>query len=233
MSDEIKLRVWGDFACFTRPEFKVDRFTYPMMTPSAARGLFESIFWKPEIRWEIKEIWALKPVQEIVIVRNEISGRQNEKPFFVEDAGQRQQRSSVILKDVEYLVHADIRLLRRTESRKAKYIDQFTRRVERGQFYSMPYLGLREFAADFSFPLGGEEPVDESFTIGQMLFDIARCESSGKRKMTFMKHCETGSRIVSGYSSFLYFPARVERGVLKIPSEGYRKLYRMEGIDVL
>ncbi|MEN6437002.1 MAG: type I-C CRISPR-associated protein Cas5c [Syntrophobacter sp.] len=233
MSEEIKLKIWGDFACFTRPEFKVDRFTYPIMTPSAARGLLESIFWKPEIRWEIREVWVLKPVREIVIVRNEISRRQNERPFFVEDAGQRQQRSSVILKDVEYLVHADIHLLKRTESPKAKYLDQFTRRVERGQFYSMPYLGLREFAAYYSFPLGGEKPVDESLTIGQMLFDIARCESSGKKKMTFIKHYEDGSRIATGYSRSLYFPARVERGVLKIPSEGYRRLYRMEGIDVL
>ena len=104
------VKLEGELACFTRPEFKVERITYPVMTPSAARGALEAIFWKPEFRWEIREIWVLKPIKERAIMRNEVDSRQsmNIKGFFVED--RRQQRTSLFLKDPSYLVFADIRL---------------------------------------------------------------------------------------------------------------------------
>src|SRR4051812_15846567 len=96
------VRLGADLACFSRPELKVERVSYPVMTPSAARGVLEAIFWKPEIRWEIREIRLLKPIRFITLLRNELDRRQGGGPIFVEE--QRQQRSSLILKDVEYVV---------------------------------------------------------------------------------------------------------------------------------
>jgi CRISPR-associated protein Cas5d len=92
---KVQLRVWGDYACFSRPEFKVERVSYPVITPSAARGVLEAVFWKPEFRYEIRRVGILKPGLQTVILRNELDDRQGGKPIFIED--KRQQRSSLIL----------------------------------------------------------------------------------------------------------------------------------------
>lgn len=100
---DFAIKFWGDRACFTRPELKVERVTYPVMTPSAARGALEAIFWKPEIRWEIREIWILNEIKEISIIRNEVKHRQGySESFIVED--KRAQRTSIFLKEPSYLV---------------------------------------------------------------------------------------------------------------------------------
>src|SRR3990172_9208037 len=98
------IRIGGEYACFSRPEFKVERVSYLAITPSAARGALEAIFWKPEFRWELREISVLKPIRQMAVLLNELSDRLGDKPFFVEDPGKRQQRASLILKDVEYLI---------------------------------------------------------------------------------------------------------------------------------
>src|ERR1035438_6706512 len=102
----VSVKVWGDYACFSRPEFKVERVSYPIITPSAARGVLEAIYWKPAFRYEIRRIHVLKLGSQTTILRNEIEERQGDKPFRVEE--KRQQRTSLILTDVEYMIEAEI-----------------------------------------------------------------------------------------------------------------------------
>lgn len=226
------VKLEGELACFTRPEFKVERITYPVMTPSAARGALEAIFWKPEFRWEIREIWVLKPIKEIAIMRNEVDSRQsmNIKGFFVED--RRQQRTSLFLKDPSYLVFADIRLKEGIDYPKRKYIEQFNRRLERGQCYYRPYLGTRECSANFRFPSGDEKPEKLNMMIGNMLFDIAYCKSGNRKEMKFVQHSEINADTVDGYAQPLFFTAKLEDGIVRLPWEKYRELYRLEGVHV-
>src|SRR5437762_8262153 len=100
------VRLGADLACFSRPELKVERVSYLVMTPSAARGVLEAIFWKPEIRYEIREIAVLEPIRQFAILRNELSDRQGETPFIIED--KRQQRASLVQRKVAYVIRADI-----------------------------------------------------------------------------------------------------------------------------
>lgn len=230
----VAVKVIGDYACFSRPEFKVERVSYATITPSAARGVLEAIFWKPEIRYEIKEVRVLKLGTQIAILRNEISTRQAREPVVIED--QRQQRTSLMLKNVAYAIRAEIVLRPHTKSEPGKYLDQFRRSVEKGQCHHMPYLGTRECAAFFEPPNG--DPVDEQLRdrpmdLGQMLFEIAYIEGRNKeeRQFTFMRPSADGQREVSGYASALFFHARLDNGVLRVPPEKYRELYQREGCD--
>ncbi len=105
-SGTVRLRVWGDNACFTRPEMKVERVSYDVMTPSAARGILEAIHWKPAIRWRVEQIDVLKPIQWESVRRNEVGGVMSPRTsgLFIED--ERQQRAGLFLRDVEYVIHA-------------------------------------------------------------------------------------------------------------------------------
>lgn len=226
MENLFEVKVEGEYACFTRPEFKVERVSYPVMTPSAARGLLEAIFWKPEFRWEIQEVWVLKPIRQMSILRNEISNRQGDVPIFVEE--KRQQRASLILKDVAYLIRATMRLKPHATDPLAKYADQFRRRIARGQYHHTPYLGVREFPAYFEAAAGNEVPQELDLDLGQMLFDIAYCQGEAREELTFLRH-GSARRTVSGYAQALFFPARLERGILRVPTERYRELYALEG----
>ncbi|MDQ0286025.1 CRISPR-associated protein Cas5d [Desulfofundulus luciae] len=222
----VTVKVWGEYACFTRPEFKVERVSYPVMTPSAARGVLEAIFWKPEFHYEIRAIGVLNMGSEMVILRNEIDRRQGSNPFFVEDA--RQQRCSLVLKNVAYLIRAEMSLQPWATDPVYKYRDQFNRRVERGQCYHRPYLGTREFAAFFA-PADGESPDPAlNLDLGIMLFDIAFVASKKRVDLEFMRHGPQGARRVQGYTQAFFFPARLEQGWLKVPPEKYQELYRME-----
>ncbi len=224
------VKVGGDFACFTNPGLKVERCSYPVITPSAARGLLEAIFWKPEFRWEIREIKILKPVKYINIMRNEIEDRQSKKPIIVED--KRQQRVSMILKDVEYIINASI-TLRTSEHAFGKYAAQFQRKLEGGQCHHTPYLGTREFAAWFE-PATGKEYPEQAFNIsvGKMLFDIAYREDVKRGEIEFHRHAENTKRVAAGYAHALYFDAEVLDNTMAIPREKYEELYRLEGNHV-
>lgn len=203
----LEVKVWGEFACFTRPEMKVERVSYPVMTPSAARGLLEAIFWKPEFSWRVREIAVLKPIQYFSLLRNEVNSKAsvntatrwaaNGGGYIAED--DRTQRHTLALKDVAYVIKADVVLRPRATDPPAKYRDQFRRRVKRGQCYHMPYLGCREFSACFSEPDGSEIPVDITDELGTMLLD-----------MDYMKDG-------SGRGSPVFFRARLEDGVLHVP----------------
>jgi CRISPR-associated protein Cas5d len=208
------LEVTGDFACFTRPEMKVERVSYDVMTPSAARAVFEAILWKPAIRWQVTKIEVLKPIKWITLRRNEVGSKASasSQGIFADEPEIRQQRAGLFLRDVAYRIHAGFEMCDAArhkpnfphlskrpindpdEQRAAdeantpvKFINMFERRASKGQCVNQPYLGCREFAADFRLikptdpmpnwseltpaekrELGFEQPRD----LGWMLYDM-------------------------------------------------------------
>lgn len=183
----VKLRVWGDYACFSRPEFKVERVSYDVMTPSAARGILEAIHWKPALVWRVDFIHVLKPVKFDSIRRNEVAGKISERNIKTAMSGgdtdlhqyaaeDRQQRAALVLRDVEYVIEAHFDLTEKAgESDNAgKHCDIFKRRARSGQCHMRPYLGCREFPAQFEL-LEGEtlrSPLSGEVDLGWMLWDI-------------------------------------------------------------
>lgn len=194
MAYGIKLHVWGDYACFTRPEMKVERVSYDVITPSAARGILEAIHWKPAIRWIVDRIHVLKPVRFESIRRNElgnckisaskVSGAMKRKTtqdlyFLIDEGDNRQQRATTLLRDVGYVIEAHFELTDKAgaEDSVGKHLDIFNRRARKGQFFHQPCLGNREFPAYFElietdndFPKS--DLADESKDLGWMLHDI-------------------------------------------------------------
>ncbi|MES2772108.1 MAG: type I-C CRISPR-associated protein Cas5c [Pseudomonadota bacterium] len=183
------LELSGDFACFTRPEMKVERVSYDVITPSAARACFEAILWKPAIRWHIRRIDVLRPIRWMNLRRNEvasvISTRKVETAMRGNGSGvlclniedERQQRAGLFLRDVAYRVHADLEFfsVRDPQANANKYYDMFERRASRGQCVNQPYLGCREFAADFRLvtdPSQEPTPIAETRDLGFMLHDL-------------------------------------------------------------
>ena len=170
-NEVIRVKVTGDFACFTRPDLKVERMSYPCMTPSAARGVLDSILWKPEFRWWVHRIMVLRPVKFFSVKRNEINAKQAKTPIIIEE--KRAQRNSIILRDVAYIIEASVYQKEFDfKNPPKKYAEMFKRRVRKGQCWRRPFLGTREFSAEFSVPDGAEQPIKEVIPIGSMLFDI-------------------------------------------------------------
>jgi len=185
----VKLRVWGDYACFSRPEMKVERVSYDVMTPSAARGILEAIHWKPAIRWVVDRIRVLRPIRFDNVRRNEVKSKiskpnpttvmREKKPLFylVDDGDNRQQRASTLLRDVEYVIEAHFELTEKAGlgDNEGKHLDIFNRRARAGQFFHQPCLGCREFPAFFEL-LDGDVPVScykgKTKELGYMLLDI-------------------------------------------------------------
>jgi len=170
--DPVRVKVWGERACFTRPEMKTERVSYSVMTPSAARGVLEAIFWKPEFRWQIRRIEVLKPIRRFSMLRNEVDVRMSPRGEGIDIASQRTQRHTLGLTDVEYVISADVILHPGVQEDPAKYRDQFRRRVAKGRCFSQPYLGCREFAGFFGEPDGDDLPIDHTEPLGLMLLDI-------------------------------------------------------------
>ncbi len=171
------LKVWGENACFTRPEMKVERVSYDVMTPSAARGVLEAILWKPAICWHVERIDVLNPVRWESVRRNEVGGRMSPRSegIFIED--QRQQRAGLFLRKVAYTIHAHFSMTPKAgvEDNINKFQEMFVRRAQKGQCFNQPYLGCREFSAHFelipdesSLP----EPARDTRDLGWMLYDM-------------------------------------------------------------
>ena len=172
-----RLKVWGRNACFTRPEMKVERVSYDVMTPSAARGVIEAILWKPAIQWKITQIDVLNPIKWESVRRNEVGAVMSPRTrgIFIEE--QRQQRAGLFLRDVAYTIHAYFEMTDKagSEDTIVKFQEMFLRRAEKGQCFHRPYLGCREFSADFKPFLNGEtlpEPIPASQDLGWMLYDM-------------------------------------------------------------
>ncbi|TXI44135.1 MAG: type I-C CRISPR-associated protein Cas5 [Lysobacter sp.] len=192
MSYGIRLHVWGDRACFTRPEMKVERVSYDVITPSAVRGILEAIHWKPAIRWHVDRIQVLKPVRFESIRRNEVggklsaaavakamkAGRTEGLATVIED--DRQQRAATVLRDVAYVIHAHFDLTDRAgpDDNVGKHLDIFNRRARKGQTFHAPCLGTREFPAAFALveadtDVPGVDPaLSGERDLGWMLHDI-------------------------------------------------------------
>lgn len=204
----IRLRVWGEYACFTRPEMKVERVSYDVMTPSAARGVLEAIYWKPEIAWVIDRIHVLNPIRFTNLRRNEVDSKipatkarqamktgSGQLGIYIEPS--RQQRAATILRDVEYVIEAHFELTGGDDPAE-KHFQMFKRRASKGQCFHRPYLGCREFPADFEWV----EPDDEleilpiTRDLGWMLHDIDFEKGMTPR----------------------FFPARLKEGVLEVPA---------------
>ncbi|EHM50510.1 type I-C CRISPR-associated protein Cas5c [Cardiobacterium valvarum] len=191
--NQIRLHIWGDYACFTRPEMKVERVSYDVMTPSAACGILSAVHWKPAMRWMVDKIHVLKPIRFESVRRNElgdkisvskVSGamkRNSVAGFYTLIEDDRQQRAATVLKNVAYVIEAHIALTARAgkDETVAKHIEMFARRARKGQCFQQPCLGVREFPADFALIDEGESlpPSELSASeanrdLGWMLHDI-------------------------------------------------------------
>jgi len=231
MAYGIRLRVSGRWALFTRPEMKVERVSYDVMTPSAARGILEAIHWKPAIRWIIDEIHVLNPIRFESIRRNEVSakvpvravaaaqrtGKVGSLVLKIEE--NRQQRAATVLSDVDYIICAHFVLTSRAgpDDNEAKHLDTFNRRARKGQCFHQPCLGTREFPAQFELlepdvPLPRVRPEHESFSLG----------FGERRDLGFMLYDidHAGSR------ESLLFRAVLDRGVMKVPPPDSEEIRR-------
>ena len=224
----LELKVWSDYACFTRPENKVERVSYDVMTPSAARGVLEAVFWKPEIEWRIREIAVLNPIRRFSILRNEVNTLVSERAArswaasggsYMADED-RSQRHALVLRDVAYIIRANIVLKAHTKDPVQKYTEMFARRTEKGQAFHQPYLGNREFTAFFGIPDGSETPIDQTEDLGRMLFDIQFVEAV-KGRLKYRAHDGAEPRWATGNATPKFFPARLQKGVLHVPASLY------------
>ncbi len=209
-SPTLRLRARGRLACFTRPELKVERVSYPVMTPSAARGLLEAVCWKPAIAWHVERIQVLKDIRFTAFRRNEVNTRASApanavvrdggqfRPYFADE--DRAQRNTVALLDVDYVVEAHFTMTPRAgdQDNVNKFIDMFCRRVDKGQHFHQPYLGCREFPAEILPADEAPRPIGDSRDLGRMLWDIDFSNPEEKRP--------------------LFFDAALDRGVLQVPA---------------
>lgn len=220
-SGPFRLKVWGDNACFTRPEMKVERVSYDVMTPSAARGVLEAILWKPAIRWLVERIDVLKPIRWESVRRNEVGSVMSPRTegLFIEE--QRQQRAGLFLRDVAYTIHARFEMTGKSgpEDTVTKFQEMFLRRADKGQCFHRPYLGCREFAAEFTLIRHDEvlpEAIADSRDLGWMLYDIQH-DSRGDKG--HVHSCTEGCRPA-------FFRAELGNGVLRIPAMDGKEVRR-------
>lgn len=219
---EYCLEVWGDMACFTRPELKVERVSYDVITPSAARAIFEAIFWKPAIHWQITKIEVLNPIKWTSIRRNEVGAVAGKSPIYIEE--KRQQKNSLLLKDVRYRIWAKMEF-RSVAKRKAegelfahepgrdenpmKYYQMFERRASKGQCFNQPYLGTREFSASFRLVDLEHETLEAALSpeqggnryLGIMLYDMDFRDSKNIQAMFYRAEMKHGIIIVPPLNS--------------------------------
>lgn len=202
------LEVTGDYACFTRPEMKVERVSYDVITPSAARAVFESILWKPALAWHVRRIEVLAPIRWINLRRNEVAsvistrnvqqamaGGDNDLAIYIED--DRQQRAGLFLRNVAYRIHADleVRSDRDDACPPQKFFAMFERRAGAGQCVNQPYLGCREFAARFRLitDIAAEPaPITESRDLGWMLHDMDFSQPADPQPVFFRAAMQSG-----------------------------------------
>lgn len=214
--NEYCLEVWGDWACFTRPELKVERVSYDVITPSAARAIFEAILFKCyAMRWQITKIEVLNPIKWTTIRRNEVGAVASKSPIYIEE--KRQQKNSLLLQDVRYRIYAKLVFLPVKDRPKEafakhqpdasenpmKYYQMFERRAQQGQCFTQPYLGCREFSANWEYVEsieGRKEPIPEDRDLGIMLYDM-NFESNPKKP------------------DAMFYRAMMEQGVIVVPDK--------------
>jgi CRISPR-associated protein Cas5d len=196
------LRVQGDIACFTRPEMKVERMSYEVMTPSAGRGILEAILWKPAIVWRIEEIAVGAPFRWLAFRRNEVNSKANTSGRLYLADEDRAQRNTVALQAVDYRlkVHFEMTPAAGDEDNINKFEEMFFRRLQKGQHFAQPYLGCREFAAQVSPQIEGFGAIEQSRDLGLMFYDYAFSVDPKELPRA------------------LFFQASLKSGVLAVPS---------------
>ncbi len=213
----VSVKVWGGLACFTMPESKVERMSYPVMTPSAARGILQAIYWHPEMSYEVTRITVLNPIRYIGFMRNELKSKTS---FVVArrnmETGDgycndedRTQRFTTALKDVAYIINADITLNPHATRGEGigKFLDQFSRRVAKGKCFRQPHFGLREFACFFG-PADNAPAAEINMDLGMILGEMEyKGGDSALAEPVFMR-------------------AEIRDGVMEVPRELYKKLKR-------
>lgn len=208
-SPTLRLRARGPLACFTRPELKVERVSYPVMTPSAARGLLEAVLWKPAIAWHIERIRVLKKIKFTTFRRNEVNTKASiptlatirnggTAPLYFAD-DDRAQRNTVALSEVDYVIEAHFTMTNSagSDDNMNKFVEMFSRRVAKGQHFHQPYFGCREFVAEVLVADEAPKAITESPDLGLMVWDI---------------------RFSGDGNTPLFFPARLNEGVLEVPA---------------
>lgn len=227
---EYCLEVWGEMACFTRPELKVERVSYDVITPSAARAIFEAIFWKPAIHWQVTKIEVLNPIKWTAVRRNEVGAVASERslsPIYIED--KRQLKNSLLLKDVRYRIWAKMEY-RSVKTRKEegdlfshepgadenpmKYYQMFERRASKGQCFNQPYLGTREFSASFRLV----DPESETLT------PALPSDQGGDRDFGIMLYDMDFSNPKDIQAMF--YRATMKQGVINVPSVNSKEVLR-------
>lgn len=216
----IKVEVWGDYACFSRPELKVERVSYDVMTPSAARGLLEAVYWHPGLLWVIDAIHVLAPISTTNIRRNEVKDKVshtglksalqgNTKPLAIYTGESIQQRATLALQNVHYVIEAHFEMTNKAEKgdNPGKFQDIMRRRLEKGQCYHQPCFGTREFPAHFRlWPSPTVPTIPDTRDLGYMLYDMDYSNPEDIRPM--------------------FFRGKLENGVLHVPSIHSREVVR-------
>lgn len=223
----IHIHTWGDLACFTRPEMKVERVSYPVITPSAARGLLEAILYKPQFRWRIRRIAVKRPVRFLAFRRNEVKSRlspRNPVPLLADE--DRTQRNTLALRDVDYVIEASMHLTplagmpRRKPNNEedqgddtlVKYLAMFQRRAEKGQCFSQPCFGCREFPAHFELATEAAmrvaPEINRDTDLGLMLYDVFHLDVA--------KDQQPG-RIEKPQPRVTFFKATLKNGIVTVP----------------
>ncbi len=204
----VKVSVWGDYALFSRPELKVERCSYDMMTPSAARGILEAIYWHPGMKWVIDKIYVRNPIQFTSVRRNEVKSKilagnvlqvynGADKPLYISTKEDIVQRASMLLCNVSYVIEAHFEMTEKANAsdNPGKFKDIIMRRLRRGECFHMPYFGCREFPANFA--LCEEEEIHTAYDVvpekdlGLMLYDMDYSDPENIQPMFFravMRH---------------------------------------------
>lgn len=194
----IKMEVWGEYACFTRPEMKVARVSYDVPTPSAARGMVESVYYHPGLKWHVDKIYVCKPIRFTNILRNEVASKISVRNVLTEANGKKrsyidrnadiQQRATTMLRNVHYVIEAHFEMTDKANpsDNPGKFQDIVKRRLRSGQAYMQPYLGCRECTAHFRLWEGGDIPtIDETRDLGYMLYDMEYSDPENIQPMFF------------------------------------------------
>lgn len=194
----IKMEMWGEYACFTRPEMKVERVSYDVPTPSAARGMVESVYYHPGLKWHVDKIYVCKPIRFTNILRNEVASKISARNVLTEANGKKrsyidrnadiQQRATTMLRDVHYVIEAHFEMTDKANpsDNPGKFQDIVKRRLRSGQAYMQPYLGCRECTAHFRLWEGGDIPtIDETRDLGYMLYDMEYSDPENIQPMFF------------------------------------------------
>lgn len=198
----IRLEVWGDYACFTRPEMKTERVSYDVMTPSAARGLLEAVYWHPGLRYTIDRIRVCAPIRTMNLRRNEVKStisarsartvmERGKGELYLATSEDIQQRASLLLRDVRYVIEAHFDIVKEKAApgdNDGKFQDILKRRIQRGQFYHQPCFGCREFPAQFKLceaPPPRPEELSGERDLGYMLWDMDYSDPEDIRPLFF------------------------------------------------